>query len=198
VDLAYYEINTSDEIVIATSNNGQTTYKNAPGTKRSGFELSGSSLLTPHISAALSASMIDAQYSQTFKTGATTVTSGSKLPGIPQTSVFSELAWTSDESQARKGGAALGSRLSVELVQAGRIYANDTNTESADGHTLLNLTATQRWALGKGSFTLYGRLNNVSDERYVGSVIVNQAGNQFYEPGLPRNWTAGISLNVPL
>ncbi len=202
VDLAYYEINTTDEIVIAASSNGQTTYKNAPGTTRSGFELSGSSLLTPHISAMLSASMIDAQYSQTFKTGAgastTTVTSGSKLPGIPQTSLFSELAWTSDAAQARKGVAALGSRLSVELVQAGRIYANDTNKDSADGHTVFNLTASQRWALGKGNFTLYGRLNNVSDERYVGSVIVNQSVSQFYEPGLPRNWTAGISLNVPL
>ena len=198
VDLAYYEINTSDEIVIASSANGQTNFKNAPGTKRSGLELSGSSLLTPHFSAMLSASVIDAQYSQTFTTGTTTVTSGSKLPGIPQTSVFSELAWTSDAAQARKGVGALGSRLSVELVQGGRIYANDTNTESADGHTLLNLTATQRWALGKGNITLYGRLNNVTDERYVGSVIVNQSALRFYEPGLPKNWTAGISLNLPL
>jgi iron complex outermembrane receptor protein len=45
---------------------------------------------------------------------------------------------------------------------------------------------------------VYGRLNNVSDEKYVGSVIVNQASNQFYEPGLPSNWTLGLSLNLPI
>jgi hypothetical protein len=32
----------------------------------------------------------------------------------------------------------------------------------------------------------------------VGSVIVNQNQLQFYEPGLPQNWTLGLSLNLPL
>jgi iron complex outermembrane receptor protein len=89
-------------------------------------------------------------------------------------------------------------RLGVEMVQAGRIYANDTNTESADGHTVFNLSASQRWSVGKGALTAYARVNNVGDERYVGSVIVNQASSQFYEPGLPQNWTLGLSLNLPL
>jgi iron complex outermembrane receptor protein len=83
-------------------------------------------------------------------------------------------------------------------VHAGRIYANDTNTASADGHTVFNLAAMQRWPLGKGAITLYGRVNNVSDKSYVGSVIVNQGASQFYEPGLPRNWTAGVSVTMPL
>jgi iron complex outermembrane receptor protein len=198
VDFALYQINTTDEIVVAASQFGQSAYKNAPGTTRRGFELSGNTLLTPTISARLSASMIDAKYSQTFLSGVTTVNAGNKLPGIPQTSVFSELAWTSEAAQARKGAAAMGTRLSVELVHAGRIYANDTNTASADGHTVFNLAAMQRWPLGKGAITLYGRVNNVSDKSYVGSVIVNQGASQFYEPGLPRNWTAGVSVTMPL
>jgi hypothetical protein len=32
----------------------------------------------------------------------------------------------------------------------------------------------------------------------VGSVIVNQGSSQFYEPGLPQNWTLGLSLNLPI
>lgn len=198
LDFAYYQINTTDEIVVAVNSAGRSAYKNAPGTTRSGFELAGSTLLTPNISARLSASLIDAKYSQTFLSGATSVNAGNKLPGIPQASVFSELAWASEATQARKGVAAMGTRLSVELVQAGRIYANDTNTASADGHTVFNLAASQRWALGKGTISLYGRINNAFDERYVGSVIVNQGGFQFYEPGLPRNWSAGVSVTMPL
>jgi hypothetical protein len=41
---------------------------------------------------------------------------------------------------SRKGGA-LGSQAGLELTRAGRLYANDTNTASADGYTSLNLKA---------------------------------------------------------
>jgi iron complex outermembrane receptor protein len=202
VDFALYQIDTTDELVVAISSSGQTSYKNAPGTSRSGWELSGSRLLTPHVSLNASASMIDAHYSQSFVNRTVTsgvprdtlIASGNKLPGIPQSSLFSELAWTS----APAGAAQQGLRLGVELVHAGRIYANDTNTESADGHSVFNLSASQRWSLGRGDVTLVGRLNNVGDTRYVGSVIVNQAANQYYEPGLPQNWTLGLSLRLPI
>ncbi len=195
VDLALYQIDTTDEIVVLRSS-GSTSYKNAPGTSRSGLELSGNTQLTAHLALSASASLIDAHYSQGFLSGSIPIASGNKLPGIPQTFLFSELAWSSEAASA--GAARDGLRLGVELVQAGRIYANDTNTESADGHTLVNLSASQRWNWRKGAITLYGRLNNASDERYVGSVIVNQASAQYYEPGLPQNWTLGLSLHLPI
>jgi iron complex outermembrane receptor protein len=199
IDFALYQIDTTDEIVVAISSSGQTTYKNAPGTSRSGWELSGSTHITPHVSFNASASMIDARYTQGFSSriagNNVTVNSGNKLPGIPQSFVFSELAWTSDAAGA---ASRSGLRLGVEMVQAGRIYANDTNTESADGHTVFNLSASQRWNLGKGALNAYARVNNIVDEHYVGSVIVNQGSSQFYEPGLPQNWTLGLSLNLPI
>jgi iron complex outermembrane receptor protein len=203
VDFALYQIDTTDELVVAISSAGQTSYKNAPGTSRSGWELSGSTQLTPNLTFNASASMIDAHYAQSFVNRTVTlgvpkdvtIAAGNRLPGIPQSYLFSELAWTSEPAgSANRGGLRLG----AELVQAGRIYANDTNTESADGHSVINMSASQRWSWGKGALTLYGRVNNVSDERYVGSVIVNQAATQFYEPGLPQNWTLGLSLNLPL
>ena len=194
IDFALYQIDTTDEIVTSRSVSGQTAYKNAPGTSRTGWELSGSTQFTPHVAFNASASMIDAHYSQAFTSGTTPVANGNKLPGIPQSFLFSELAWTS----APSGSKPQGMRLGLEMVQAGRIYANDTNTESADGHTVFNLSASQRWAVGKGGLTAYARLNNVGDERYVGSVIVNQAASQFFEPGLPQNWTLGLSLSLPL
>lgn len=194
VDLALYQIDTVDEIVVLRSSQGQTAFKNAPGTSRTGWELSGSTQLTPHVAFNASASMIDAHYSQAFNSGTTPIANGNKLPGIPQSFLFSELAWTS----APAGAAQQGMRLGLEMVQAGRIYANDTNTESADGHTVFNLSASQRWGVGKGDLTAYARVNNVGDERYVGSVIVNQAASQYYEPGLPKNWTLGLSLRLPI
>lgn len=198
VDFSVFQIQSTDEIVVAASAGGQTSYKNAPGTARSGFELAGSTLFSPHVSATVSASMLDAQYSQAFTSGTTPIASGNKIPGIPQTSFFSELAWTSAVVQPGAKTAAAGTRLAAEVVHSGRVYANDQNTASADGRTVFNLSASQRWALDKAAVTLYARLNNASDERYVGSVIVNQSSQQFYEPGLPRNWMLGVSVSAPL
>ena len=86
----------------------------------------------------------------------------------------------------------------IELTRAGRLYANDTNTASADGYATLNLKASHVWMLAAGQLTTYARMDNLTDKRYVGSVIVNQAGSQFYEPAPGRNWTLGVRLVMPL
>ena len=199
VDLAVYQIDSNDEIVTAASANGQTSYKNAPGTSRMGWELAASSQVGDHISASLSASSIDAKYSQTFKSGTTTIPSGNKIPGIPESSTFAEIAWTS-EALTPKAKSPLGTRIALEWQQAGRIFANDLNTESAEGRSVFNLALSQRWAWHQGLVTVYGRLNNLSDARYVGSVLVNQTANppQSYEPAMPQNWMLGLSLSMPL
>lgn len=198
LDFTVYQIISTDEIVVASSSGGSSTYKNAPGTTRTGWELSGSTLLTPHVRASLAASRIEATFSRTFTSGASTVASGNKIPGIPQSFLYSELLWASLKMSHSKKGAGLGSQAGIELTQTGRLYANDTNTASADGYATLGLKASHGWAMGAGSLTVYGRIDNVTDERYVGSVIVNQALSQFYEPAPGRNWTLGLRLVLPL
>lgn len=198
LDFTVYQINSKDEIVVALSSAGSTAYKNAPGTARTGWELSGRTLLTPHVRATLSGSQMDAAYSQAFTSGTTTVASGNKIPGIPQSFLFSELLWSEREMDAGKKGGTLGSQVGIEFSQSGRLYANDTNTASADGYATLNLKATRGWWVGSGSLTTFARIDNLTNERYVGSVIVNQAAAQFYEPAPGRNWTLGLRLVLPL
>lgn len=195
LDFTLFQIDTTDEIVIASSNNGSSTYKNAPGTTRTGWELSDSTLLTPHVRVTLAASKIDATFEKTFTSGASTVASGNKLPGIPQHFLYSELLWTGLKMDgSNKKGADLGIQAGIELTQAGRLYANDTNTASANGYSTLNLKASHGWAVGTGNLTAYARIDNLTGERYVGSVIVNQALFQFYEPAPGRNFTLGLRL----
>ena len=198
LDLTLYQINTTDEIVVALSSGGATVYQNAPGTSRTGVELASRSLLTPHWRATLSANAIDARFSETFVSNGVTVSSGNKIPGIPQHFLYAELLWSGRALDAAPGTGALGTRVGAEMISAGRLYANDVNTASADGYTTLNLKASHGWGVGKGVLTAYARLDNVSDQRYVGSVIVNQASSQFYEPAPGFNWMLGARLNVPL
>ena len=97
-----------------------------------------------------------------------------------------------------KRGTRLGSQAGIELTQSGRLYANDTNTASAPGYTTLNLKASHGWSVGTGSLTAYARVHNITDKQYVGSVIVNQALSQFYEPAPGRNLTLGLRLAMPI
>ena len=198
LDFTLFHIDASEEIVVSTSSSGRTAFKNVPGTTRSGWELAGNTWLTPHWRATLSASKVDAKYSESFTSGTSPVASGNQLPGIPQHFMFSELLWSSQAADGSQGLARPGTQAGLELTQAGRLFANDTNTASADGHTTLALKASQRWAVGPSSLTAYARMDNLTDKRYVGSVIVNQAAAQFYEPAPGRNWTLGLRLVLPL
>ncbi|QKO23015.1 TonB-dependent receptor [Rhodoferax sp. BAB1] len=202
LDFTVFHITTSDEVVVARNSFGQTAYTNAPGTERRGVELSGRTLVHPKVSLSLAATAIDARYSQSFtyiSAGTPfTVLADNRLPGIPQNFIFSELLWTSQAQPSARAAQRMGTRAGVEIVSAGRLYANDTNTASAEGYTVFNLKASQAWAAGRGRLTAYARIDNAGGERYVGSVIVNQAASQFYEPAPGRNWTLGARLDVPL
>lgn len=198
LDATLFQIDTSDEIVVSTSGSGRTAFKNAPGTSRRGLELSGRTLLGDHVSAMLSASWIDAKFSQAYTSSSGNVAADNKLPGIPQNFLFSEVLWSSQTMGGGKGSTKLGSRAGLELTSAGKIHANDVNTASAEGYTTLNLKASHGWAVGSGNLTAYARIDNLTDQRYVGSVIVNQTASQFYEPAPGKNWTFGLRLTVPL
>jgi iron complex outermembrane receptor protein len=38
------------------------------------------------------------------------------------------------------------------------------------------------------------RLENATDRRYAGSVIVNEANRRFFEPAPPRSWLAAVTV----
>jgi iron complex outermembrane recepter protein len=202
LDLTLFQIDSTDEIVVASNTGGNSTFKNAPGTKRTGWELSGNTLLMPNLRATLAASQTNARFSQAFATGSNNIDAGNKIPGIPQSFVFSELLWTSktmsDSAANRNIASKLGAQAGIELTHAGRLYANDTNTATADGYNTLAVKASYGWAIGSGVLTASARVDNATDKRYVGSVIVNQAASQFYEPAPGRNWTIGLRFVLPL
>jgi iron complex outermembrane receptor protein len=200
VDLALFRVNTTDEIVVSKSANGQSAFKNAPGTRRTGMELSARTLLGDQWQASLSASTIKATFSQSFFTTNPNapVRAGNRLTGIPQHFVFGELQWAASGFADKSRSPRLGVQGGIELIDAGKLYANDTNTAAAAGYSIVNLKASHAWRLGQGTLTAYARLDNATDRSYTGSVIVNQASLKSYEPAPGRNWTAGLRLSLPL
>lgn len=197
IDATLYQVYTTDEVVIQNSIGGQTIYANAPSTVRTGLELSAAQVWAQHWRGTLAASALDAQYGQAFNTGTHAVAAGNKMPGIPQFYVFGELLWSHEEVDGVRRLAPRGVQAGVEMVSAGRLYANDSNTASADGYTVFNLKASESWQVGRALLSVYGRLNNVEGQQYVGSVIVDQASGGYYEPALGYNWSVGTCAVFP-
>ena len=198
IDATLFQVWTTDELVIQNSIGGQTIYTNAPGTQRTGVELSAAQVWGLHWRGTLSATSVDAHYTQAFNTGTQSVASGNRMPGIPQFYVFSELLWTQDELPSARRVSPRGLQVGAEMVNAGRLYANDDNTASADGYTVFNLRASEGWQVGHAFVSIYGRLNNVAGQQYVGSVIVDQSAGGYYEPAPGFNWSLGARLAFAL
>jgi iron complex outermembrane receptor protein len=185
VNAALFQARTRDELVIDASSGGRTSYRNASATLRQGLELSLDAKLRAGFSARLAASYLRAIYDEAF----TGVAEGNRLPGVPKTSLFGELAWT--ETDGRFGGA-------LETIANGKFYPDDANAaQPAPGYTIFNarVQAVQQpdgvlkgWRLRE-----YARVNNLFDRNYIGSVIVGDTNRRYYEPAPGRNWMLGVS-----
>ncbi len=196
VDVAAFRIETRDEIVVDTNSGGRSTFRNAAQTMREGLEFSVVAPLGGFAAgqwqAQLSASPLRARYSAPFVSGsgatAVPIPTGKRLPGTPELSAFAELAW-------RGTGAAAGFSAAVEAQHTGRLYVNDANTDSAAAVNLLNARAGWGKALGDWRIETLVRVDNLTDRRYAGSVIVNEANGRFFEPGLPRRVSASVRVS---
>lgn len=121
VNAAIFQIRTEDEIVVASSLGGRTSYQNAGKTLRRGFELGLESELSEHWNANLAYTRLSATYDSDFEAGGKTIGKGKHLPGVPASSLFGELVWKPVE------GISMG----WEGMYRSQVYVEDSNSEKA-------------------------------------------------------------------
>jgi len=186
-NVAAFDIRTSDEIVINTATGGRTTYKNAAKTERKGVEAAWQGNLGAGFAGYASYTYLSAKFTDAATTGLPpqVVPAGARLPGVPVASAYGELSW----SYPRWAGF----NAAVEVQYAGRMYVNDRNTDAAPAWTIANLRIGFEQQAGQWSLREFVRLNNLTNQNYVGSVIVGDTNNRFFEPSATRNFVAGIS-----
>jgi len=181
LNAAVFQVRTRDELVVDSSSGGRTSYRNASATLRQGGELSLDAQFGAGWNARLALTALRAIYDEGF--GA--VPQGSRLPGIPKTSLYGEFGWS--EASGRYGAA-------LETIANGRVYAEDTNTATpAPGYAIVNARVQASQQVGGWRLKEFARLNNVFDRSYVGSVIVGDANRRYYEAAPDRNWILGVS-----
>ena len=197
VNLALFNANTTNDLVVGASSFGRTAFTNAPKTNRQGMEVGSQFKLPNDFEMNLAYTWLNATvkeaYSYTYQaTGIPTTTnvvlSGNRIPGVPNQGLFSELLWVKPNKSME---AALEARVN------GSMAVNDINSLSmANGYAVMNIRGVLRQELSGGlSSSQFFRINNVLDRSYVGSVIVNQASSQFYESAPGRNWIIGGNVS---
>ena len=194
INAALFRTRTADEIVTLTNAGGRATFQNAGSTSRDGVEISVSSRLPAGFSIAAAVTAVDARYRDSFltcvaapcATPTVRVASGNQMPGVPRESLYAELVWRLPSA---------GFSTALEGRRVARVYVDDRNTDSADTYTVFNLRAGFEQRAGAWTVNEFLRIDNLGDQRYVGSVIVNESNARFFEPSPGRNWLVGASAS---
>ena len=194
VDAAAFRIKTDNEIVTSLSVGGRTAFTNASETWREGLELSARHAFNSNWRTQLTATVMNAEYANG------TSLAGKSLPGIPQKQLFTSISWAENGFQNSSKKTLQGKTASLDWIARSSLWANDVNDASgaAAGYGLLNARIKQGFEWRQTNFEAYLGIDNLTDKKAVSSVIINQAGRQYFEPLLPRNWVIGISTKLNL
>jgi iron complex outermembrane receptor protein len=190
VTFAAYDTKTTNEIIIDSATGGRTTYKNAARTKRHGFEAEWEGVLGNGFTAYASYTYMSAKFAEPTTTGTPPlpVPAGARLPAVPANAAYGELAWNRADWS--------GFSSAVEFQYADKLYVNDRNTDASAAYAVVNIRAGVEQRQGMWTVREFIRVNNLMDKNYVGSVIVGDTNNRFFEPSAFRNFVAGITVNA--
>lgn len=176
---AVFQSRTSDEIVSAGSSNGRTSYRNAGDTRRQGLELQADLRLAPRWKLQAAYTYLDASFRQASGNAA----AGNMLPGLSKQHLTLGLDYDITSEW----------RVGVSAEHMGKIYVNDTNSESAPAYTVAAASIGYRKVMGPWTLRAFARVDNLFDRKYVGSVIVNDGNNRYFEGAPGRQWMTGVS-----
>ncbi|MGH8042379.1 MAG: TonB-dependent receptor family protein [Rudaea sp.] len=192
-DAAMFQSNTRNEIAVANSSGGRTTYQNVDRSRRRGAEFKLDLPFATRWHAQLAYTYLDAKFLSSFFTCPaastctkpnTPVAAGARIPGVPRSDFYAALRW----------GEALGWNASAQASLASATPVNDLDTQSAPGYATLGLGAGYAFEHGRANVTAFLRLDNLFGKNYAGSVIVNESNGRYYEPAPGRSVFAGMRV----
>jgi iron complex outermembrane receptor protein len=161
---------------VASNLGGRSTFRNAGRTQRRGVELAWTARLAPAWRAQVAATWLEASFVDAFGTGADAVAAGNRVPGVPSRRAWAGLDWAPDPRRGPFAG--------VEVLHSGPIAVDERGG--------------WRHVAGPWRLAAWVRVDNATDARHVGSVIVNEAQRRFFEPSAGRAWFAGASVSRAL
>lgn len=179
---ALFQTDTDNEIVVDSSSGGRTSYKNAGKTRRQGAELSLDQQFAENWHAKAAWTWLDATYRTNVCDDANC--NGNRIPGIARNMGFASLSYEPES----------GWYAGADVRYMSDIMANDENTARAPSWTVVGLNTGYKFDIGNWNLDIFGRVDNLFDRQYVGSVIVNESNGRYYEPAPGRNYGVGVNV----
>lgn len=182
VELAVYYMTKKDDILSYRDALGDRYTLNAGETLHRGVELAAGYRFSPELEFNLAASYAIHEF-EDWKPKAGVDYSGNEMSAAPRLIGNATLAW--------KPGFLPGARLEAEWVKMGEYWEDDANTHEYEGHDLFNLRAS--WQMNE-RFRLFGRVMNLTDERYATRASYNAFRGEELAPGMPLTAYGGIEV----
>lgn len=183
--LSAFWIDVRDELVVFNDDGRRDFYENSGASRRKGLEAKIAYDLTDDLSATAAYTLADYEYRQFVDKNGNDY-AGNTLPGLPEQTLFGELAWR----RANFGYAVL------DLQYAGSIYADNANDDRVDSRLVFNGRIGKDIPAGKDRLTVYLGIDNLFDEKYFDNIRINAFGGRYFEPAPDRTIYAGLKYQL--
>lgn len=181
-DVSAYRMEKTDDILSLTNPDGSTESSNAGRTLHRGIEVGAGAALGAGVQVDVAWSVAEHTY-EDWRPNASTDFSDNEMEDAPQQIGNVMLAWSPP--------AWRGSNFAVEWQRIGKYWMDAANTARYPGHDLLSVRATVPVT---SSVSLFGRVSNITDERYAESAGYTVARGEEFAPGLPRAVYFGVEV----
>jgi iron complex outermembrane receptor protein len=192
LNVTAFHIDTANELAIEANTAGRAVYQNVDSTTRDGVEVGADGKWSNGIGMVFAYTFLRAVYGTSFTACpglpciATIIPAGNRLPGVPLDSAYGEVSWSD---------ASSGFSVALETRVESRVFVNDPNSDAAPFYAIANLRASLEQEFDRWRLKEFIRIDNLSDRKYAGSVIVNESNGRFFEPAPGRAVYAGISAH---
>lgn len=193
-DLALFRARSERELVTVSNSGGRAAYANAGRAERSGVELSVGAQWSAHFDGEASFTSLHAVTLDGYLTctvtpctaPSTRIAAGSRLAGVAPRQFDAELGWR----------PVPGWRLSLAWRGTDAVPVDDLNSQSAAAWQTWHAALSRQGPGAAGAWQGFVRIDNLTDRRYAGSVIVNDANGRYYEAAPGRTLRVGVSLRL--
>lgn len=111
-----------------------------------------------------------------------TIAAGNRLPGVPRHSLFANIEFRPVQALS----------IGLETRVESEVFTNDPNSDAAVGYAVFNARTGYEFSALAAKMFVFGRVDNMLDRNYAGSVIVDEGNQRFFEPAAERRLFVGL------
>ena len=182
-DLSVYRMTKTDDILSYANVDGTTETVNAGRTLHRGVEVGLGVDLLKELRLDVSYSRAKHTYEEWSPKPGTDL-GGNEIETAPRTLANAGISY--------QPSALAGSRFGLEWTKVGSYWMDAANTHRYDGHHLLALRASVPVL---SHLSVFGRVTNLTDQRFAESAAYTVARGEEFSPGMPRTVYVGLQLH---